>query len=749
MENNTQARKWALVINNPLEAGLDHAAIREILYRFSPTYFCMADEIATTGTYHTHIFLFSPSPMRFSTVKNRFATAHIEKAYGSAKTNRAYILKEGRWADTDKAETSVPGTFEEWGDLPAEKEEEAPEMFKLIQDLRAGKSVMEIIEDNPKLAFRIREIETLRQAILEEKYSAENRALEVTYLYGASGTGKTRGIFETHDRKSICRITDYGGRNGVRFDAYHCQDVLVLEEFHSQIPISAMLNYLDIYPLTLPARYTDRIACYTKVYITSNIPLEEQYRDIQRYQMETWRAFLRRVQNVIEYLPDGSTVQHKKGAFPMTQNEKFQIQRRNTLRNLWQKLSGTPEFPVKLVLAALYLMGAAYVCVKQAAWRTLAGNIPLLSPLLKAAMEHALTAYLLAGAATLPVLLLYPFGRRAAKDQLQCIGLVNHAGMPPDLLRKRRDKDNARVTVWEFRNQSIPLQEWEKKRLAIETALGITIVKLTYAKGKSRVLVYAVPAGDDLPEVLKWKDSYLSLDSFVLVLGESYTGPVTVNLTHIPHILLGGSTGSGKSVLLKLLLMQALRKGAEVYIADFKGGVDFPKVWHEKCRMCFTEEDLCDTLDRLVEELERRKSALKALGCPNIDAYNEIAERPLQRLIFACDEVAEVLDKTGRSKEDKELLAQIENRLSTIARLGRAFGIHLILATQRPDANIIPGQIKNNMDFRVCGRADSVLSQIILDNTSAAEQIPKDARGRFITGDGIVFQGYLFDEGQL
>lgn len=316
MENNTQSRKWALVINNPLEAGLDHAAIREILYRFSPAYFCMADEIATTGTYHTHIFLFSPSPMRFSTVKNRFSTAHIEKAYGSAKANRAYILKEGHWADTDKAETSVSGTFEEWGDLPAEKEEEAPEMFKHIQDLRAGKSVMEIIEDNPKLAFRIREIETLRQAILEEKYSAENRALEVTYLYGASGTGKTRGIFEKHDRKSICRITDYGGRNGVRFDAYHCQDVLVLEEFHSQIPISAMLNYLDIYPLTLPARYTDRIACYTKVYITSNIPLEEQYRDIQRYQMETWRAFLRRVQNVIEYLRDGSTVQHKKGGFP-------------------------------------------------------------------------------------------------------------------------------------------------------------------------------------------------------------------------------------------------------------------------------------------------------------------------------------------------------------------------------------------------------------------------------------------------
>ena len=266
--------------------------------------------------------------------------------------------------------------------------------------------------------------------------------------------------------------------------------------------------------------------------------------------------------------------------------------------------------------------------------------------------------------------------------------------------------------------------------LKAEDKYDVIFVVLRYTQLDA--ILDAVSAGDDLPEVLKWKDSYLSLDSFVLVLGESYTGPVTVNLAHIPHILLGGSTGSGKSVLLKLLLMQALRKGAEVYIADFKGGVDFPKVWHEKCRMCFAEEDLCNILDQLVEELERRKSAFKALGCPNIDAYNETTEQPLPRLIFACDEVAEMLDKTGADNERKKLLSQIESMLSTIARQGRAFGIHLILATQRPDATIIPGQIRNNMDFRVCGRADSVLSQIILDNTSAAEQIPKDARGRYL-----------------
>ena len=92
--------------------------------------------------------------------------------------------------------------------------------------------------------------------------------------------------------------------------------MLVFEEFSSQIPIEDMLNYLDIYPLSLPARYNDKTACYTKVYITSNSPLENQYWVEQQARPETWRAFLRRIHTVVEYLPDGSTIVHKKGGFP-------------------------------------------------------------------------------------------------------------------------------------------------------------------------------------------------------------------------------------------------------------------------------------------------------------------------------------------------------------------------------------------------------------------------------------------------
>ena len=68
-----------------------------------------------------------------------------------------------------------------------------------------------------------------------------------------------------------------------------------------------MLNFLDTYPVNLPARYQDKAACYTTVYITSNIPLEEQYRDVQRNEPETWRAFLRRIHTVTQYFADGTT----------------------------------------------------------------------------------------------------------------------------------------------------------------------------------------------------------------------------------------------------------------------------------------------------------------------------------------------------------------------------------------------------------------------------------------------------------
>jgi S-DNA-T family DNA segregation ATPase FtsK/SpoIIIE len=185
---------------------------------------------------------------------------------------------------------------------------------------------------------------------------------------------------------------------------------------------------------------------------------------------------------------------------------------------------------------------------------------------------------------------------------------------------------------------------WEDKRAAIETALNLNIVKIKYDMGKSRVLLYAVPAAPNLPQ-----DKYLSPKDFVLVMGEGLLGPVTVELNTIPHILIGGSAGSGKSVLLKLLLMQDARKGTVVCIADFKGGVNFPPIWQEKCQMCFGEDELIPMLEMLTAVPKSRRALFKSAGCRNTKA----TEEHLPRYIFACEEMAELMSKTGRGNKVK------------------------------------------------------------------------------------------------
>ena len=95
-ENQMQSRKWQLTINNPQDHGMTHDEIIDRAQKFNPSYMCLADEIGEQGTYHTHVFFCSSSPMRFNTVKKRFPTAHIDKAYGTAQENRDYIRKEGK-----------------------------------------------------------------------------------------------------------------------------------------------------------------------------------------------------------------------------------------------------------------------------------------------------------------------------------------------------------------------------------------------------------------------------------------------------------------------------------------------------------------------------------------------------------------------------------------------------------------------------------------------------------------------------
>lgn len=193
-------------------------------------------------------------------------------------------------------------TFEEFGTMPVTGHGRYPERAQLYQMLKDGYSNVEILETNPDNILNLQQIDKARLEILYDKYKNERRLeLIVTYVWGDTGVGKSKEILDFHKDSNVYRCCDYKHP----FDSYSGEDVLVFEEFRSDLPIGGMLNYLDIYPLQLPARYNNRQACYHYVYIVSNWRLEEQYQNIQQEHQKTWQAFLRRIHKVRIYTDVG------------------------------------------------------------------------------------------------------------------------------------------------------------------------------------------------------------------------------------------------------------------------------------------------------------------------------------------------------------------------------------------------------------------------------------------------------------
>ena len=292
-KNDKQSRKWQITINNPAKKGLSHDALKELLSQIKPVqYYCMSDEMGST--HHTHIYICCMSPVRFSTLKNKFPTAHIELARGTSIQNRDYVFKEGKWEKDKKHETNLRDTHEEYGEMPIERQGARNDLADLYDMIKQGASDYEILDSNPEYLNHIERMEKVRQTIYRDLYKKRFRELDVTYIWGDTGSGKTRSVMEEYGYINVYRITSYAHP----FDGYKNEPVILFDEFRSSLPLSDMLNYLDGYPLSLPCRYNDRTACYTVVFIVSNIDLRLQYDTQQRTERETWRAFLRRIQKV-------------------------------------------------------------------------------------------------------------------------------------------------------------------------------------------------------------------------------------------------------------------------------------------------------------------------------------------------------------------------------------------------------------------------------------------------------------------
>lgn len=340
-----------------------------------------------------------------------------------------------------------------------------------------------------------------------------------------------------------------------------------------------------------------------------------------------------------------------------------------------------------------------------------------------------------------------PHRRKKIEKNIAKVEFSNNAFTPPILLSKTKNNNSV---ILEFFSDTLPLSSYQNRTQEIETALNVKINSIEQGRDKRHTIINCTSGRkQNERSIILWSKQLISPNDFELILGESYLGTEKIDINCTPHILVGGGTGSGKTVLLKLILLQCIEKGATVFLADFKGGVDFSSYWHNNTTIITNGEELNRTLEEIINILEERRNLLISEKVPNIFEYNQKVEKKMKRIVVCCDEIAEVLDKTGLNKEEKALVNEIESKISTIARLGRAFGIHLILSTQRPDAEILKGQIKINIGNRICGRADKILSQIILDNSEASDKISPQDQGVFLTNTNVLFKAYYFDETSL
>lgn len=241
MNDKTRSRKWLLTFNNPEKFGFSHDNIKAALSTIKNLdYWCMCDEVGKEGTYHTHLFIYRQDALRFETIKKKFPTAHIDYCRGTTQENRDYIRKEGKYKDTDKEETNLHNTFEEFGECPIEQQGKRNDLNALYTMIKDGLSNYEILESNPAYMLQLEKIENCRQVILAEEFKHRFRELEVEYWFGKTDTGKSRTIME---------VKTFGDNGLIRCESvhdflygFHSPEEYVKEENYPEIPFQEVLD---------------------------------------------------------------------------------------------------------------------------------------------------------------------------------------------------------------------------------------------------------------------------------------------------------------------------------------------------------------------------------------------------------------------------------------------------------------------------------------------------------------------------
>lgn len=281
---------------------------------------------------------------------------------------------------------------------------------------------------------------------------------------------------------------------------------------------------------------------------------------------------------------------------------------------------------------------------------------------------------------------------------------------------------------------------------AIEVALGTKLSKITSLE-RDLALALSAPTGtirieapipgrnlvgielpNRSPEFVPLKKMLLSdvmnnnRSKLSVALGLDVAGkPVVGDLGKMPHVVVAGQTGSGKSVAINTFLASILFRASpsevKFILVDPKRVelTGYNGIPHLLTPVIVEPEKVVSALRWVISEMDRRYKLFAQAGARNIDGYNEMSGfQALPYIVVIIDELADIM---------LYALAEVEDAITRIAQMSRATGIHMILATQRPSVNIITGLIKANIPTRIAfAVASQIDSRVILD-TQGAEKL--------------------------
>lgn len=336
-----------------------------------------------------------------------------------------------------------------------------------------------------------------------------------------------------------------------------------------------------------------------------------------------------------------------------------------------------------------------------------------------------------------------PKGTKSIETRLQNISFCDKSGKPPMLMRLH---NNGKRITFTFYSPLIPKSDFLRKQEAIENALNVNIASIEVGKDLQEIIIEAVKGDLKLPDFIPWQDNYISPNDGEIVIGETMLDRYVLDFDNCVHCILAGATNSGKTALEKLIMYQFINKKADVYLIDYKKGVDFPEPWDKYCRLVSKDEDFYNVLNDICEIMDDRARILKEAKCKSLKEYNQKHNYPMKRILVVVDEMAAAMSTKGLDKDKKTLKAKTENKIDYLAEQARFSGISLLLCMQRPDATVLSGQIRSNIPLRLLGRADENLADVVFGDKKMAHKIPSKEQGMFVDTDGEVLRAYCFDD---